>query len=82
MDFAFAEAALRGAPLVAMHVWNSWSARAHEGSGDPLAAVVADADRLREAEQRLLDRAVAGGQKTYPQVTVDGVWCGRGSAPR
>ncbi|MFI9470878.1 universal stress protein [Streptomyces sp. NPDC052492] len=71
VDFAFAEAALRGAPLVALHVWNSWSARAYEGPGDPLAAVVAEADRLREAEQRLLDRAVAGGQETHPQVIVE-----------
>jgi len=71
VEFAFAEAALRGAPLVALHVWNTWSERAYEGPGDPLTAVVADADRLREAEQRLLAGAVAAWQEAYPEVTVE-----------
>ncbi|MEU2749813.1 universal stress protein [Streptomyces collinus] len=71
VDFAFAEAALRGAPLVALHVWNTWSERAYEGPGDPLTAVVTDAERLREAEQQLLDRVVADRQAAYPQVTVE-----------
>ncbi|MFE7901016.1 universal stress protein [Streptomyces sp. NPDC057424] len=71
VDFAFAEAALRGAPLVALHVWNTWSERAYEGPGDPLTAVVADTEHLREAEQHLLDRVVADRQAAYPQVTVD-----------
>ncbi|MFB8771905.1 universal stress protein [Streptomyces broussonetiae] len=69
--FAFTEAALRGAPLVAVHVWNTWSERAYEGPGDPLSAVVADADDLREAEQRLLDDTVARWQRRFPQVAVE-----------
>ncbi|MCX4859059.1 universal stress protein [Streptomyces canus] len=71
VEFAFAEAALREAPLVAVHVWNTWSERAYEGPGDPLTAVVADADRLREAEQHLLDEAVASWQSVFPQVVVE-----------
>ncbi|OYP19870.1 universal stress protein [Streptomyces sp. FBKL.4005] len=71
VEFAFAEAALRGAPLVALHVWNTWSGRAYEGPGDPLTAVVADADQLREAEQELLDRTVTGWQESYPEVGVE-----------
>jgi nucleotide-binding universal stress UspA family protein len=71
VGFAFAEAALREAPLVALHVWNTWSERAYEGPGDPLTAVVADAERLREAEQHLLDEAVARWQEVYPQVAVE-----------
>ncbi|WP_437074829.1 universal stress protein [Streptomyces sp. enrichment culture] len=71
VEFAFAEAALRGAPLVALHVWNTWSERAYEGPGDPLTAVVADADRLREAEQHLLEEAVARCRTAYPQVPVE-----------
>ncbi|MCT7356578.1 universal stress protein [Streptomyces sp. 15-116A] len=71
VEFAFAEATLRGAPLVALHVWNTWSERAYEGPGDPLNAVVANADRLREAEQHLLDQAVASCQAAYPQVAVE-----------
>jgi nucleotide-binding universal stress UspA family protein len=71
VDFAFAEAALRGAPLVALHVWNTWSERAYEGPGDPLTAVVADAERLREAEQEVLDQALARRTAAYPQVAVE-----------
>ncbi|MET9395316.1 universal stress protein [Streptomyces sp. NPDC006624] len=70
-DFAFAEAALRGAPLVALHVWNTWSERAYEGPGDPLTSVVADAERLSEAERHLLDQVVARGQAAWPQVAVE-----------
>ncbi|MFD5255911.1 universal stress protein [Streptomyces bobili] len=71
VEFAFAEAARREAPLVAMHVYRTWSGRDHEGPGDPLSAVVADADRLREAEQRLLDGTVAAWQEVFPQVVVE-----------
>ncbi|MEU8845632.1 universal stress protein [Streptomyces sp. NPDC048564] len=71
VEFAFAEAALRKAPLVAVHVWNTWSEHAYEGPGDPLNAMVADADRLREAEQQLLDEAVTAWQGKFPQVTVE-----------
>ncbi|WP_338897064.1 universal stress protein [Streptomyces sp. TG1A-60] len=71
VGFAFAEAALREAPLVAVHVWNTWSERAYEGPGDPLTAVVVGADRLHEAEQRLLDETVASWRTLYPQVEVE-----------
>ncbi|MEV7795941.1 universal stress protein [Streptomyces sp. NPDC087512] len=71
VEFAFAEAALRGAPLVALHVWNTWSESAYEGPGDPLTAVVADAERLRRAEQLLLDETVAPLQEAFPQVAVE-----------
>ncbi|WP_367325726.1 universal stress protein [Streptomyces sp. HUAS ZL42] len=71
VEFAFAEAALRKAPLVAVHVWNTWSERAYEGPGDPLTAVVVDADHLREAEQHLLDETVSSWQKVFPQVSVE-----------
>lgn len=51
VEFAFAEASLRGVDLVALHVWNTWSERAHEeGPIDPLNVVV-DIDRLRDEEQ-------------------------------
>ncbi|WP_308406922.1 universal stress protein [Streptomyces sp. AC555_RSS877] len=71
VEFAFAEAALRKAPLVAVHVWNTWSERAYEGPGDPLNAMVVEADRLREAEQHLLDETVTAWQKVFPQVAVE-----------
>ncbi|KAB1140115.1 universal stress protein [Streptomyces luteolifulvus] len=71
VEFAFAEAALRKAPLVALHVWNTWSEHAYEGPGDPLTAVVADVDHLRAAEQRLLDETVASLQEVFPEVAVE-----------
>ncbi|MEU3252918.1 universal stress protein [Streptomyces sp. NPDC006997] len=71
VGYAFAEAALRAAPLVAVHVWNTWNERAYEGPGDPLPTMVVDTDHLREAEQRVLDETVARWQPTYPQVTVE-----------
>ncbi|MFE2277647.1 universal stress protein [Streptomyces sp. NPDC059454] len=70
-DFAFAEAALRGAPLVAMHVWNTWSEPTpYEGPADPLNVVV-DLDRLRERHQRLLEETVARHRDTRPGVAVE-----------
>ncbi|MEU3281362.1 universal stress protein [Streptomyces antibioticus] len=71
VEFAFTEAALRKAPLVAVHVWNTWSEHGYEGPGDPLNAMVADIDRLREAEQQLLDESVTAWQGKFPQVTVE-----------
>ncbi|MCX4459747.1 universal stress protein [Streptomyces sp. NBC_01340] len=71
VEFAFAEAALRRAPLVALHVWNTWSERAYEGPGDPLTAVVVDAEHLRQAEQDLLADAVAPLEEVFPQVAVE-----------
>ncbi|MFI2437170.1 universal stress protein [Streptomyces sp. NPDC018693] len=70
VEFAFAEAALRGADLLAVHVWNTWTERAYEGPGDPLNVVV-DIDRLREEEQRLLDDTLTPWQARYPGVTVE-----------
>ncbi|MEU0217785.1 universal stress protein [Streptomyces sp. NPDC006265] len=71
VEFAFTEAARRKAPLVAVHVWNTWSERAYEGPGDPLNATVADAEQLREAEQHLLDESVAAWQEKFPEVVVE-----------
>ncbi|CAL9337709.1 universal stress protein [Streptomyces sp. enrichment culture] len=69
--FAFAEAALREAPLVALHVWNSWSEHAYEGAGDPLTAVVSDVEHVRAAEQRLLHETVARWQEFFPHVAAE-----------
>ncbi|MFD3993824.1 universal stress protein [Streptomyces sp. NPDC058583] len=55
VDFAFSEAALRGAELVAVHVWMPDYAPA--GSGV-------------ESAERLLAQALAGRGQRYPEVTV------------
>ncbi|MGX1310620.1 nucleotide-binding universal stress UspA family protein [Streptomyces calvus] len=69
--FAFAEATLRGVPLVAMHVWNTWSEPTpYEGPADPLNVVV-DLDRLRQRHRRLLEEAVAPWRAARPEVAVE-----------
>ncbi|MGW2741875.1 universal stress protein [Streptomyces sp. NPDC001450] len=70
IEFAFAEAAVRDADLLALHVWNTWNERAYEGPGDPLNMVV-DIERLRAQEQQLLDDTLSPWQTRYPQVAVE-----------
>ncbi|MER6328050.1 universal stress protein [Streptomyces sp. NPDC001034] len=70
VEFAFAEASMRRADLLALHVWNTRSERPYEGPGDPLNLVV-DIERLREEQQRLLDETLSRWQKRYPQVMVE-----------
>ncbi|MFF5404157.1 universal stress protein [Streptomyces misionensis] len=70
VEFAFAEASVRGADLLALHVWNAWSERVPEGPDDQLRIVV-DIDRLREEEQRLLDETLSPWRARYPRVAVE-----------
>lgn len=70
-SFAFAEAALYRAPLVAMHVWNTWSEQTpYAGPADPLNVLV-DLDQLEERHRRLLEEAVAPERNAHPEVTVE-----------
>nr|WP_206324603.1 MULTISPECIES: universal stress protein [unclassified Streptomyces] len=70
VDFAFSEAALREAPLVALHAWTTWNAPlpppqdASEPNANPPGALAA-------AEQRLLSEALAGHRDRYPGVEVE-----------
>ena len=70
VDFAFAEAAFRGADLVALHAWTTWNAPLpappdlSEPYSNPPGA-------LAEEEQRLLYEALAGHQERYPGVKVE-----------
>ena len=69
--FAFDEAALRGASLVALHVWNTWNEPTpYEGPADPLNVVV-DIDQLRRRHQGLLEEAVAPWREARPEVAVE-----------
>ncbi|WP_432053827.1 universal stress protein [Streptomyces sp. bgisy022] len=69
--FAFAEAAMREAPLVALHVWNTWSEPTpYDGPADPLNVLV-DLDQLREVHRRRLEEAVDPWRATHPRVAVD-----------
>lgn len=70
VDFAFAEASLRGAPLLALHAWSTWTEPAHHGPGNPPPTVLYDVDRLRGEEEQLLAEALSGHLPRYPDVTV------------
>ncbi|QLI99896.1 universal stress protein [Streptomyces sp. NEAU-sy36] len=70
VEFAFAEASVRGADLLALHVWNAWSERLPEGPDDQ-PRIVVDIDRLREEEQRLLDETLSPWRTRYPRVAVE-----------
>ncbi|MGX1158381.1 nucleotide-binding universal stress UspA family protein [Streptomyces albogriseolus] len=69
-SFAFTEAELRGAPLTAMHVWNTWSEPTpYEAPGDPLSVVV-DLDQLELRHRRLLEDAMRPWMAAHPEVVV------------
>ncbi|MFD6230275.1 universal stress protein [Streptomyces sp. NPDC060232] len=70
IEFAFMEAALRGARLSAIHAWTLWNA--------PPSEIHEDADtytdppgELAEAEERLVSEALAGRRQRYPGVRVE-----------
>ncbi|RMB80368.1 universal stress protein [Streptomyces shenzhenensis] len=70
VEFAFAEASMRGAGLLALYVWNTWNERADEGPAEPV-NLVAGIERLREEEQRLLDETLSPHLTRYPRIPVE-----------
>lgn len=70
--FAFSEAALREADLVALHAWSTWTDHGEHALGHPVGLVelVGDVDRLRQEEERVLAEALSGHRDRYPGVTV------------
>ncbi|MFC9530732.1 universal stress protein [Streptomyces sp. NPDC056975] len=68
VDFAFAEAALRGAEIVALHAWTPDNVPLP--LAPPQLADVPQAGAVAESEERLLAQALAGRQEKYPQVSV------------
>ncbi|KUN80604.1 universal stress protein UspA [Streptomyces bungoensis] len=70
VGFAFAEASMRGAGLVALLVWNTWGEPAHEGPPTALDVIV-DVGRLRGEEQRVLDETLDPWQRRCPGVAVE-----------
>ncbi|MFJ5731776.1 universal stress protein [Streptomyces paradoxus] len=67
--FAFTEASLRGADLMALHVCRAGSPEVYDGPADP-PFVTYDETHLRERAERVLDAALAGRPETYPVVPV------------
>ncbi|GAA4543891.1 universal stress protein [Streptomyces violaceochromogenes] len=70
VDFAFAEAALRNAPLVALHTWTTWNAPM-PAPQDPSEPYANPPGALAEEEERLLAEALAGRQERHPGVVVE-----------
>jgi nucleotide-binding universal stress UspA family protein len=69
VEFAFAEASMRGTDLVAVHVWNTRTERAYDGAADP-PFVTYDEDRLHDEEEQVLVEALSGVPDRYPDVAV------------
>lgn len=70
VDFAFAEAALRTVPLVALHAWTTWNAPlpAPQVASMPYAN---PPGALDQEEETLVSAALAGRQEHYPDVAVE-----------
>ncbi|MGY1545302.1 universal stress protein [Streptomyces sp. MN6] len=69
-SFAFREAELRGAPLTALHVWNTWSeSTPYEDPGDPLSVVV-DLDQLEQRHRHLLEDVIQPWATAHQGVAV------------
>jgi nucleotide-binding universal stress UspA family protein len=67
VEFAFAEAARRRAGLVALHVWSAWT-RYSPGRDEPSGPT---ADGPAAEGDRVLAEALAGAEKSYPDVRVE-----------
>ncbi|WP_432156473.1 universal stress protein [Streptomyces sp. bgisy153] len=70
VDFAFAEAAWRGAGLVALHAWTTWNAPL-PAPQDAAAPYANQPGELGQEEERLLAEALAGHRERYPEVAVE-----------
>lgn len=70
IEFAFAEAAMRGTGIVAVHAWSPWKVEVPPPQ-DPAAPYASGAGDLAANEERLLAEALAGRQERYPDVSVD-----------
>lgn len=70
VEFAFAEAELRKAPLVALHAWTTWNAPL-PAPQDASAPYANPPGVLAEEEERLLSEALAGHRARYPGVVVE-----------
>ena len=61
VEFGFAEASLRGAPLQAVHVWSE---------SDAMSAEMRESEQARQEAERMLSEALAGWSEKYPDVPV------------
>ena len=77
ISFAFEAAALRHAPLTAVHCWTD---PAGMGPVPTYTAMLADPDPIEETERSLLSERLAGWSEKYPDVAVEQLLTRRGTA--
>lgn len=70
VGFAFAEAALRGTDIAALHAWTPWNVDVPPPQ-DPSMPYAYEPGMLADGEERLLAEAVAGRRERYPGVAVE-----------
>lgn len=69
VDFAFAEAALRGAELLALHAWTPWHTPVPPPQ-DPAMPYASEPGELARTEERLVAETITGRRERYPGVAV------------
>ncbi|MDX3239133.1 universal stress protein [Streptomyces sp. ME03-5709C] len=69
VDFAFAEAELRGAELLALHAWTPWRTPVPPPQ-DPAMPYASEPGELARSEERLVAEAIAGRRERHPGVGV------------
>ncbi|MFZ3554719.1 universal stress protein [Streptomyces sp. BH055] len=70
VEAAFGEAERRGTGLLALHVWNTWSAEGPDGPG-ALTPLVSNISELRKAAGQTLTDALAPGLAAHPHISVE-----------
>ncbi|WP_263172467.1 universal stress protein [Streptomyces sp. SCSIO ZS0520] len=70
IDFAFAEAELRGAALRAVHCWTTWNAPMPPPQDESM-PYANEPGALEAGEKRLLSEALAGRREKFPAVRVE-----------
>ncbi|MDX3098514.1 universal stress protein [Streptomyces sp. ME01-24h] len=69
VDFAFAEAELRGAELLALHAWTPWRTPVPPPQ-DPAMPYASEPGELARSEERLVAEVIAGRRERHPGVEV------------
>ncbi|MFH8737646.1 universal stress protein [Streptomyces sp. NPDC017964] len=69
VDFAFVEAALRGADIVALHAWTTWNAPMPPPQDEAM-PYANEPQALKARQERLLSEVLTGRQEKYPGVSV------------
>ncbi|WP_404952755.1 universal stress protein [Streptomyces sp. 147326] len=69
VDFAFAEAALRGVDIVALHAWTTWNAPMPPPQDEAM-PYANEPQALKVRQEALMSEVLAGHQERYPGVRV------------